>query len=90
MRKIVSASIKRKPGGMTVEAIIPVDDRGQMVLPKAIRERAGIRPGDKLAATVCEKDGRFCCLVLVKTEILVSSVQERLGAPFSDLMKPTF
>ena len=32
-----------------VEAILTVDERGQMVLPKDIRERAGIQPGGKLA-----------------------------------------
>ena len=35
-----------------IEAIVSVDDRGQMVLPKEIRDKAKIRPGDKLAAIV--------------------------------------
>ena len=32
-----------------VEALLSVDDRGQMVLPKDLRQKAGINPGDKLA-----------------------------------------
>ena len=32
-----------------VEAVVSVDERGQMVLPKEVRARAGIKPGDKLA-----------------------------------------
>jgi len=32
-----------------IEAIVSVDERGQMVLPKQTRARAGIRAGDKLA-----------------------------------------
>ena len=32
-----------------MEAVLSVDERGQMVLPKDLRERAGIRTGEKLA-----------------------------------------
>ena len=32
-----------------VESIISVDERGQMVLPKDLRDKANIRAGDKLA-----------------------------------------
>jgi AbrB family looped-hinge helix DNA binding protein len=32
-----------------VESLVAVDERGQMVLPKDLRDKAGIRPGDKLA-----------------------------------------
>ncbi len=33
-----------------VESLVTVDERGQMVLPKGLRDRAGIKAGDKLAA----------------------------------------
>ena len=39
----------------TVESIVTIDERGQMVLPKEIRERAKIKPGDKLAVLSLEK-----------------------------------
>ena len=39
----------------TVESIVTIDERGQMVLPKEIRERAKIKPGDKLALLSLEK-----------------------------------
>ncbi len=32
-----------------IEAVVSVDERGQMVLPKELRQRAGIGPGDKIA-----------------------------------------
>ncbi|MCJ2562808.1 MAG: AbrB/MazE/SpoVT family DNA-binding domain-containing protein, partial [Candidatus Thermoplasmatota archaeon] len=32
-----------------VESVVSIDERGQMVLPKDIRDRAGIGAGDKLA-----------------------------------------
>lgn len=51
-----------------VEALVSVDERGQMVLPKEIRDKAGIRSGDKLALVSWEKDGRLCCLTLIKAD----------------------
>ena len=35
--------------GCRVDSLVSVDDRGQMVLPKELRDKAGIKGGDKLA-----------------------------------------
>jgi antitoxin PrlF len=51
-----------------VESLISVDERGQMVLPKEIRDKANIRPGDKLALISWEKDGKVCCISMIKAE----------------------
>ena len=68
------------PGsGCKVEAILSVDDRGQMVLPKDVREKAGIRTGDKLALISWERDGCVCCLALMKVENLSGMVKDVLG-----------
>jgi antitoxin PrlF len=61
--------------GCRMEAILSVDDRGQMVLPKDVRERAGIRTGDKLALISWEKDDRICCLALIKSDNLSDMVK---------------
>ena len=61
-----------------VEALISVDERGQMVLPKELREKAEIRPGDKLALTTLEREGRVCCLFLIKAGELNGLVRDRL------------
>lgn len=63
-----------------IESIITVDERGQMVLPKEIRERAGIKPGEKLALVVWEKEGEVCCMLLLRTQALSGMVR--------DLLKP--
>lgn len=55
-------------GGFTVESLVAVDERGQMVLPKEFRVRAGIRPGDKLVLVGWERDGKVCCFSLIKIE----------------------
>jgi antitoxin PrlF len=51
-----------------IEAIISIDERGQMVLPKETRIKAGILAGDKLALVGWRKGDRVCCLSLVKVE----------------------
>jgi AbrB family looped-hinge helix DNA binding protein len=63
-----------------VQALVRIDDRGQMVLPKDVRERAGLRGGDKLALSVLEKDGRVCCLVLTRADELGAVVKRVLDA----------
>ena len=51
-----------------IESLISVDERGQMVLPKEMRDKANIRPGDKLTLVSWEKDGKICCINLIKAE----------------------
>ncbi|HOJ96252.1 MAG TPA: HgcAB-associated protein [Methanospirillum sp.] len=62
-----------------VEAILTIDERGQMVLPKDVRERANMKPGDKLALVSWEKDDGVCCLALLKTEHLSGMVKDVLA-----------
>lgn len=64
---------------LRVESIVSIDDRGQMVLPKEIREKAGLRPGDKLAVVTRERDGAVCCIYLFKTTALLDMARDRLG-----------
>jgi len=69
-----------------VEALVSVDERGQMVLPKDVREAAGIRPGDKLALIAWRKNGAVCCLSLYKADELTSMVRGRLGPLMKDIL----
>ena len=63
-----------------VAAVVRVDERGQMVLPKDIRERMGLAAGDKLALTAIGSGNRICCLVLVKADALVDGVRLMIRA----------
>ena len=69
-----------------VESMISVDERGQMVLPKDIRERTNIHAGDKLAVVSWEKDGKICCLTLIKAEELAGIVKGMLGPLIKDIL----
>lgn len=69
-----------------VDSIISVDERGQMVLPKELRDKAGIKAGDKLAVTSWEKNGDVCCITLIKVEELVEMVKGQLGPILKEIL----
>ena len=69
-----------------VEALVSVDERGQMVLPKELREKAGIRAGDKLAVTAWEKEGAICCITLTRAEELTELVKAAIGPVMRDIL----
>ena len=69
-----------------VESVLSVDERGQMVLPKDLRKRAGIGPGDKVAVVSHEKDGEVCCISIIKVESLTEMVKGVLGPVMKDIV----
>ncbi|MCK9420746.1 MAG: AbrB/MazE/SpoVT family DNA-binding domain-containing protein [Nitrospirae bacterium] len=69
-----------------VEAIVTVDERGQMVLPRELRLKAGIKAGDKLAVTSWKKDGEICCIALIKAGSMESMVRGLLGPVMKDVL----
>ena len=71
-----------------VESVVSVDERGQMVLPKDLREKANIKAGDKLAVvSYAGKNGVTSCLALIKVDDLSSLVKQMLGPLFKEVAK---
>jgi len=70
-----------------VEALVSVDSRGQIVLPKDVRKRAEVGTGDKFAVVTFESDGKICCISLVKADAFVDGVKEMLGPMMTELFK---
>ncbi|MDH4226666.1 MAG: HgcAB-associated protein [Deltaproteobacteria bacterium] len=70
----------------TVETIIAVDERGQMVLPKELRKKASIKAGDRFALASFEKDGKVCCIALIRTDELVGMVKDKLGPVLKEVL----
>ena len=62
-----------------IDAVITMDAKGQIVLPKDLREKANFKPNDKIAVVACEKKGEVCCIMMIKAERLVSAVTKTLG-----------
>ncbi|NPV83529.1 MAG: AbrB/MazE/SpoVT family DNA-binding domain-containing protein [Candidatus Aminicenantes bacterium] len=72
-----------------LESVVSVDERGQMVLPKEIREAAGLKPGDKLAVIMWRGARGSCCLTLIKADELKDLIREKLGPMIKDLIQTT-
>jgi len=59
-----------------LEAVVSVDERGQLVLPKDLRMRAGIEPGERLAVvSYRDETGSICCITLVKANAVADAVK---------------
>ena len=63
----------------SVESIVTIDERGQMVLPKDVRERAGFGPGERIAVVNYYSRGEVCCVALIPANRLSNAVQDMIG-----------
>jgi AbrB family looped-hinge helix DNA binding protein len=79
----------RDMGCCNIEGVVVVADRGQLVLPKDIRDKAGIKAGDKLAVVGMERDDQVCCISLIKVEDLKEMVRNMLGPVMKDIFQPS-
>jgi bifunctional DNA-binding transcriptional regulator/antitoxin component of YhaV-PrlF toxin-antitoxin module len=57
-----------------------------MVLPKDLREKAHIHAGDKLAVVAMQKDGKICCLSLIKVGDIEPMVKGLLGPIMKEIL----
>jgi antitoxin PrlF len=67
-----------------VEAVVSIDERGQMVLPKDLREAFGIKAGEKMALVVMHKDGRPCCIHMFRAGEFNADVKRLLSSGKGD------
>ncbi len=79
------ASVNKEMSACKVESIVNIDERGQMVLPKELRDKANIRPGDKLAIVSWDKGGEICCIYLIKAEYLADRIKDFLGPMMKEM-----
>lgn len=70
-----------------VEGLVSVDERGQMVLPKDVREKLGIKAGDKLAVVTMRRGGDVDCVALIKADKLSGMVKTFLGPIADDIVR---
>lgn len=62
-----------------VEAVVTVDSKGQIVLPKGLRERAGFKLNEKIGLISLEKEGVVYCIIMIKAESLGNAITETLS-----------
>jgi AbrB family looped-hinge helix DNA binding protein len=70
-----------------IDAVVSVDTKGQIVLPKDLRERANIKPNDKLAVIGFQRNQEVCCIVMLKVDALESTLKDMLGPIFESVFK---
>jgi antitoxin PrlF len=69
-----------------IEAILTVDERGQIVIPKELRESAKMGAGDRLALVSCMKGGEVCCVMLIHADQLTTMVRSALSPVMKDII----
>jgi len=70
-----------------VDALVSVDSRGQIVLPKEVREKADIKEGDKFVLISNKSGDEVCCLFLVKAGYFSETVKSTLGPMLKDILQ---
>jgi len=71
--------MKNSSPDFKIDAIVTVDLKGQILLPKNVQEKTGFEPNEKIALLSLEKDGELCCLLMIKAEKLGEAVTKALG-----------
>lgn len=71
-----------------VEAVVAVDPRGQMVLPRELREKLGIAAGQKLALMTWKKGEKLCCLTLIPVSELEKALRQTYGPVLKEIVSP--
>ncbi|TES88324.1 MAG: AbrB/MazE/SpoVT family DNA-binding domain-containing protein [Dehalococcoidia bacterium] len=80
--------IKSVPGCQCqVDALITIDGRGQIVLPKEVREKADINAGDKFVVISHQSGGKGCCLFLIKADFFSETVKNTLEPLVRDILE---
>jgi AbrB family looped-hinge helix DNA binding protein len=74
-------------GCCKVNALVNVDERGQMVLPKEVRDKNNIQAGDKLALISFQNGRKSCCLILMKAKDLEKMVRGILEPMVEKIIK---
>ena len=62
----------------SITAIVSIDEKGQLVLPKDIRNWIGLKAGDKLAVVSLGGKEKPCCLMLMRADSLNEAVRVKI------------
>lgn len=70
-----------------VEAMVAIDERGQMVLPKDLREKAGVKAGDRFVVISGGSEDKVCCILMVKAEDFSQTAKQLLGPMMKEILQ---
>ena len=80
-----SEGLKMDANCCSVEAIVSFDERGQLVIPKDLRQKFDLQSGEKFALISCTGADGLCCLTMIKTNALQGMLKSALGPAFSEM-----
>lgn len=70
-----------------IEAVLSIDSKGQILLPKELREKAGLKAGDRLVAiSGCDEKGEICCFILVKAKMLDEEIRNVISPLLKEMV----
>ena len=72
-------------GCCQVEAVVTVDERGQMVLPKDVREKMGIGPKEKLAVVTWGVRSSSPFVALIRAQDMARWARSFLGPVLDEM-----
>lgn len=79
--------IKVKMMCCKAEAIVSIDGRGQIVLPKDLRKKAKLKAGDKFAVVTSESNGDVCCIMLLKADDFADTLKGAMGPMMKGILE---
>jgi len=88
-QKIIKMTNNQKTPCCQIEAVVSLDERGQIIIPKDVRKKFNLASGDKFALMSCgdsDENGSPCCFTLIKTDQLKGMVQQVLGPMFAEIV----
>ena len=71
-------------GCCRVESVVTIDSKGQILLPKDLREKTNIQAGDKLVIATWGDQNGPCCITLIKADNFGDMVKNFLGPMMKD------
>lgn len=73
------------PATCQIEAVLSIDSRGEIMIPKDFRKRANIQDGDKLALLSWMNRDEICCLALIRADNLSSGGSGLMHSLLADI-----
>ncbi|MGF3522933.1 MAG: HgcAB-associated protein HgcC [Candidatus Bathyarchaeia archaeon] len=67
-----------------IDAVVTLDSKGQIVLPKDLREKAHLKADDKLALVGVTRNDAVCCIIMMKVDFLDETIKCTLGPLLKD------
>ena len=70
-----------------VEGVVQVDKKGQIVLPKSLRDEMGIQEKDKLIVIGMREKGKITSISMIKANIMDNMIKIKLKPVMKEILE---